>query len=129
MQVVKQKEIELEEAAKVVVETQEQMAAKERELRIVKESITRKDVMSELLGPLQSDKRMVMKELLESVQTDKLRAAFDKYLPAVINGGTPAKKALTEAKEITGNKQAQSIGTEEKGAEIFDIRRLAGLKV
>jgi hypothetical protein len=46
-----------------------------------------------------------------------------------MNGGTPSKKALTEAKEITGNKQAQTISTEEKGAEIFDIRRLAGLKV
>jgi hypothetical protein len=85
--------------------------------------------MSELLGPLGGDKRSVMSELLESVQTDKLYNAFDKYLPAVMNGGTPSKKALTEAKEITGNKQAQTISTEEKGAEIFDIRRLAGLKV
>jgi hypothetical protein len=71
-----------------------------------------------------------MGELLESVQTEKLRAAFDKYIPSVMNGGAPAKKALTEAKEITGNKQAQSIsGQEERTAEIFDIRRLAGLKV
>ena len=130
LQVVKQKEAELEEAAKIVAETQEQVAAKERELRIVKESIQRKDVMSELLGPLAGDKRSVMGELLESVQTEKLRAAFDKYLPAVMNGGTPAKKALTEAKEITGNKeQAPTFSSEEKTAEIFDIRRLAGLKV
>ena len=47
-----------------------------------------------------------------------------------MNGGTPSKKALTEAKEITGDKQqAQTFGSEEKTAEIFDIRRLAGLKV
>ena len=72
-----------------------------------------------------------MKELLESVQTEKLRNAFDKYLPSVMNGASaPAKKALTEGKEITGDKQAlQASGTEEKTAEIFDIRRLAGLKV
>jgi hypothetical protein len=73
-----------------------------------------------------------MGELLESVQTEKLRVAYDKYLPAVMNGGTPVKKsqALTEGKEITGDKQqAQSISGEEKTAEIFDIRRLAGLKV
>ena len=130
LKVVDQKVFELEEAAKIVAETQEQVAAKERELRIVKESIQRKDVMSELLGPLAGDKRSVMGELLESVQTEKLRAAFDKYLPAVMNGGTPAKKALTEAKEITGNKeQAPTFSSEEKTAEIFDIRRLAGLKV
>jgi hypothetical protein len=37
---------------------------------------------------------------------------------------------LTEGKEITGDKaQAQKNSTEEKSADIFDIRRLAGLKV
>jgi len=48
-----------------------------------------------------------MTDLLESVQTPKLRAAFDKYLPAVIQGNTPAKQkaVLSEAKEITGNKK------------------------
>jgi hypothetical protein len=46
-----------------------------------------------------------------------------------MEGKTSAKKALTEAKEITGDKQAQHNGSEEKTAEIFDIRRLAGLKV
>jgi hypothetical protein len=123
------KNAELEEAAKVVADAQKLVESRERELRILKESAQRKEVMSELLGPLSGDKRTVMGELLESVQTEKLRAAFDKYLPAVMNGsGTPAKKALTEAKEITGNKQAQQI-SEEKTAEIFDIRRLAGLKV
>jgi len=71
-----------------------------------------------------------MKSLLESTQTEKLRTAFDKYLPAVMNGGAPAKKVLSEGKAITGDKQApQSSGNEEKTAEIFDIRRLAGLKV
>ena len=123
------KQAELEEAAKVVAETQKLVESKERELAIIKESAKRQAVMGELLGPLAGDKRTVMSELLESVQTEKLHSAFDKYLPAVMNGGTPSKKALTEAKEITGDKQASSIGTEEKGAEIFDIRRLAGLKV
>ena len=86
--------------------------------------------MSELLGPLAGDKRAVMSELLESVQTDKLHAAFDKYLPAVMNGSSaPAKKALTEGKEVTGDKKAQPISSEDKTAEIFTIRKLAGLKV
>ena len=129
LKIVQQKEQELEEAAKIVAETQNLVASKEKEIAIIKESTQRKDVMSELLGPLTGDKRSVMSELLESVQTDKLHNAFDKYLPAVMNGGTPSKKALTEAKEITGDKQANPIGAEEKGAEIIDIRRLAGLKV
>ena len=130
LQIVQQKEQELEEAAKIVAETQKLVESKESELRVAKDMTQRKEVMSELLGPLSGEKRNVMGELLESVQTEKLRAAFDKYLPAVMNGSSPAKKALTEAKEITGDKvQAQPISGEEKTAEIYDIRRLAGLKV
>jgi hypothetical protein len=130
LKVVAVKEAELEEAAKVVADTQSLVENKNRELRIIKESSQRKEVMSELLGPLTGDKREVMSSLLESVHTEKLRTAFDKYLPAVMNGGAPAKKVLSEGKEITGDKQApQSSGNEEKTAEIFDIRRLAGLKV
>jgi len=129
LKVVAVKESELEEAAKIVAETQKLVESKETELRVAKDMSVRKEVMSELLGPLTGDKRSVMNELLESVQTEKLRTAFDKYLPAVMNGGTPAKKVLSEGKEITGDKQAPTIGGEEKTAEIFDIRRLAGLKV
>jgi len=130
LKVVAEKQAELEEAAKIVADTQSLVEGKNRELRIIKESAQRKDVMSELLGPLSGDKREVMSSLLESVQTEKLRTAFDKYISSVMNGATPAKKVLSEGKEITGDKtQAQQIGSEEKTAEIFDIRRLAGLKV
>jgi hypothetical protein len=129
LKVLEQKTQEVEEAAKIVAETQEQVTAKDKEIAIIKESSKRTEVMGELLGPLGGDKKSVMGELLESVQTEKLYAAFDKYLPAVMNGGTPVKKALTEAKEITGNKQAQQFSSEEKTADIYDIRRLAGLKV
>jgi hypothetical protein len=130
LQVVKTKEAELDEAAKIVAETQKLVENREQEIRVMKDIDSRKEVMNELLGPLTGDKRSVMKELLESVQTEKLRGSFDKYLPAVMDGGVPAKKALTEGKEITGDKQqAQQFSSEEKTAEIFDIRRLAGLKV
>jgi hypothetical protein len=130
MQTVAQKEAELAEAAKIVADAQKLAESRETEIRIIKESAQRKDIMNELLGPLTGDKKEVMKELLESVQTQKLHSAFDKYLPAVMEGQAPARKALTEAKAITGNKeQAPTFGGEEKTAEIFDIRRLAGLKV
>ena len=130
LKVVAVKEAELEEAARVVADTQSLVENRNRELRIIKESSQRKEVMSELLGPLTGDKREVMSSLLESVQTEKLRTAFDKYISSVMNGATPAKKVLSEGKEITGDKaQAQQFSSEEKTAEIFDIRRLAGLKV
>ena len=67
-----------------------------------------------------------MIDLLESVQTDRLRSAFDKYLPAVIDGKTPEKKAtLIEGKEVTGNKEEK---TKKASDNVIDIRRLAGLK-
>ena len=131
LKVLVQREQELEEAAKIVADTQQLVESREAQLRIAKDTMARKEVMSELLNPLSGDKKVVMRELLESVQTEKLRNAYDKYIPSVMNGGsTPVKKALTEGKEITGNKnQAQQFSSEEKTAEIFDIRRLAGLKV
>ena len=130
LKVVAVKEAELEEAARIVAETQSLVENRNRELRIIKENSQRKEVMGELLGPLTGDKREVMSSLLESVQTEKLRTAFDKYITSVMNGATPAKKVLHEGKEMTGDKaQAQQFNSEEKTAEIFDIRRLAGLKV
>ena len=137
LKLVQKKDEELQEAAKIVAETQKLVEARETQLKIAKDLAERKEIMSELLNPLTSDKRSVMKELLESVQTERIHAAYDKYLPAVMEGTSSQKKqALTEskkeqqqAKEITGDKQAQQIGGEEKSAEIFDIRRLAGLKV
>jgi len=129
LKIVQQKEQELEEAAKEVANTKKLVESKEAELRIAHDRSQRKEVMSELLGPLTGDKRSVMGELLESVQTDKLRSAYDKYLPAVMNGTPTVQKTttLTEGKEVTGNKQAQAFGGDEKTAEIIDIRRLAGL--
>jgi hypothetical protein len=139
LKIVEKKEQELSEAAKIVAETQKLVEAKETQLKIAKDIAERKEIMGELLNPLGGDKRAVMRELLESVQTERLHTAYDKYLPAVMEGSTNKKKqALTEAaapetssqKEVvTGDKKAQQIGSEEKSAEIFDIRRLAGLKV
>lgn len=127
MQIVKQKDLELEEAAKIVVHAKQLAESKEAQVRALKESTQRKDVLNELLGPLVGDKRTVMSELLESVQTDKLYAAYDKYLPSVLDSGAKSsRKTLTESTVITGNKQVPSF-TGEKTAELTDIRRLAGL--
>jgi hypothetical protein len=96
---------------------------------VIKESVGRNEKLTSLLGTLNREKQAVMSELLENVQTDKLKSAFDKYLPAVLSGSTPEKKkALVEAKEITGNKENHSISSAKSQGEVIDIRRLAGLK-
>jgi hypothetical protein len=75
-----------------------------------------------------------MTDLLESVQTSRLRSAFEKYLPSVINSNgkeAPAKqkKALTEGKEVTGNREttATTGSKNNNNANVVELRRLAGL--
>jgi hypothetical protein len=93
------------------------------------ESAERTKIMNELVSPLSKDQREIMTDLLESVQTARLRASFDKYLPAVIDGNTPAKKkaVLSEAKEVTGNREQTNVSSKADDGVVVDIRRLAGL--
>lgn len=122
-----QKDKELAEAKELINKKESLAEEKQREIARLQENHARKQVMDELLAPLGKDKKEVMASLLESVQTSKLRQAFDKYLPAVMTEGTATKQALVEAKEITGNKPTTKIDGVAQ-SNIIDIRRLAGLK-
>ena len=136
MQQLAEKDQQLAESAQKAVQAQKLVESKEREVRIIKESNLREKTMSELLGTLNEEKASVMKNLLESVQTPKLQAAFDKYLPAVLNTGVAAKPAqhkqtLAESKvvtEVTGDKSAkQDVVEVEERDNVIAIKRLAGL--
>lgn len=129
LKVVAEKETALAEARQVLVKAQQIIENKDLAISRAKDLAERKEIMNELLGPLAKDQRSIMGELLESVQTGKLRVNYDKYLPAVLSGKTPERrKALVEGKEITGNKETQSISSAKGQGEVIDIRRLAGLK-
>ena len=128
LKIIAKKDQELSEAKQVVAEKTTIVESKEREIRVQKDLMERKVVMGELLGPLDASKRDIMKELLESVQTKKLNEAFDKYLPAVMEGQrkpAPKKAMLAESFEVTGNRETKpEVGLD----NILDIRKLAGLK-
>ena len=131
LKVLEAKDRQLVEAKTLVVKAKKIAEAKNNEVKRLSESVKRNKIMSELTAPLGKDQREIMKDLLESVQTDRLRSAFDKYLPAVIDGNTPAKKkaVLAEAKEITGNREkSQTTNSSIAGGDVVDIKRLAGLK-
>ena len=129
LKVIAEKDQALAEAKQVAAEKQALVESTQREIARAQAIAARKEVMNELLAPLAKDQKEIMSELLESVQTAKLRSSFDKYLPAVLSGSTPEKKkALVEAKEITGNKEIHSISSANGQGEVIDIRRLAGLK-
>ena len=128
LKVIDMKELAIAEAKAEAEQAKTLAESKEREIKALVESKQRQEVMSELLAPLARDQKAIMTELLESVQTTKLRTSFEKYLPAVVAGKAPqTRKALVEAKEVTGNKIPNSISSSENDSNIIEIRRLAGL--
>ena len=128
LKVIDMKDQAMQEAAKAVLSAEKILESKQAEIRMLKESQQRKEIMSELLAPLNKEQRSIMGELMESVKTSKLNESFEKYLPAVIAGKAPQKRqALVEAKEITGNKTSTITRSSEAESNIIDIRRLAGL--
>lgn len=121
---------QLAKAENDMAEARRMIESKETELKVQKDLMERKETMSELLNPLSKDQKAIMTELLESVDTTKLRGAFNKYLPAVMEGKdiTSKKKIISEAKnsvEVTGNRE--SAHTQEDD-NLTTIRRLAGIK-
>jgi hypothetical protein len=92
--------------------------------------------MGELLAPLSKDKKAVMKELLESVQTKNLQSQYNKYLPSVLNEAAarkpePARTQLTEAtlSSNTGNRaRAAQEEISEESSELKHILSLAGIR-
>ena len=116
------KAIDITRTAKAVVES------KERELRIIKESNERESTMDELLRPLNKEKQEVMRNLLESVQTPRLKNAFEKYLPAVLEDrSVKARKVIAESvTSVTGDKTTVPSVSEDR-SNVIDLKRLAGL--
>jgi len=133
MQKLEDKDRQLAESITQINNSKKLVESKEREVRIIKESNIREKTMTELLSTLNEEKAKVMQDLLESVQTGKLQATFDKYLPAVLNTGVvkkAQKASLTESKmisEVTGDKAAKQEVDMEQRDNVIDIKRLAGL--
>jgi hypothetical protein len=130
LKVIDMKEQAVAEAAQAAQEAAALLESKQAEIAALKEAQERKEIISELLAPLNSEQREIMGELMESVKTARLNESFEKYLPSVVSGGkAPQKKqALVEAKEVTGNKISNTKHSSEEDGNIIDIRRLAGLK-
>ena len=131
--VVAAKEQALAEAREQMDQAATIVESKNKEIRVIKESTERREILANLLNPLNKEKATVMSELLESVQTAKLQSAYDKYLPAVLNNTARVesrpKAMLSESRvEVTGDKSANINANEENIHNVFEIKRLAGLK-
>jgi len=129
---VKAKNRQLEEAKVTVVKASKLVESKDQEVKSIQANVARKQVLAELLKPLNKDKASVMSDLLEGVQTNKLRSVYDKYLPSVLNNAkqvqAPKANVLVEGRlEVTGDKTAKPI-VNDGSDNVFEIKRLAGLK-
>jgi hypothetical protein len=120
MKVVDETTMKLKDAEKAVEEKQAVIESKEVEAKRQADLMERKEKMAEMLKPLGKNKGEVMAQLLESVQTDKLQASFDKYLPHVM-----ADKPVAAGKKVI----SESAGDREvrEDANLTDIRKLAGI--
>ena len=130
LKVVELKDKQLAEANANAEKKAKLVESKDAEIKNAVEAAKRKETISELVAPLSKEQKEIMQDLLESVETEKLQGHFNKYLSAVIDGKSVAKKAtLTEAKEITGDKEENSSSASDsaKVDNVVDIRRLAGL--
>ena len=110
---------------------------KNKEIHNLKENNKRNELLDEMLRPLRSDKKEVMENLLESVQTNRLQNAFEKYLPSVLSNKQskgPAKRSNTSRSNLNesvrssqdGNKTAKPTNNNYND-NIVDIKKLAGL--
>jgi hypothetical protein len=122
---------QLAESYSVIKTTQGLVESKDKKINRLVEIKLRERSLNDLMKPLAREKRKLMTNLLESVATNKLSSAFDKYLPHVLNETvvTSKKSQLNEAQitEITGNK-ANTHKTVSNEAEIINLRKLAGIK-
>jgi len=128
-----QKDQKIAEAIKFAKKATVLVESKEREVRMLKESNQRQAALDELLSPLNEEKAEIMRNLLESVQTPRLKNAFEKYLPAVLENRSvkASKTVITESlSEVTGDKSARSQEQDseaEENSNVIDLKRLAGL--
>jgi len=129
LKVVGAKDKQLAEAKTAAAKAIKLAEAQQHENKKLMEATKRERTLNKLVAPLSKDQQEIMTDLLESVQTDRLEKSFNKYLPSVIDGNTPAKRkaVLSEATEITGNRKEEKMTTKADDSNVLDLRRLAGL--
>ena len=129
LKVVETKDKQLSEAKAFAAKAKQLVESQEADKKRLVEAAERKEIMHELIAPLSKQQKDIMTDLLESVQTNRLRSAFDKYLPAVIDGNAPEKQkaVLREGKEVTGNRENTNSSKAAVDNNVIDIKRLAGI--
>lgn len=122
----------LESKESKIQEAQQLVESANKKAFAAKDAMRRDRVMSGLLSPLGKEKGRIMKDLLESVKTDDLQKAYDKYLPSVLNesskkGSVDNRTVIEESTSIKTGNRAKSVQTDQSDNEIAQLKKLAGL--
>lgn len=130
----------LSEALAKINEKEALVESANTKIRIAQDRLQRMQALNELLAPLARDKKAVMEDLLKDIKTQNLKEAFNRYLPAVVNGNrTTQKETLSETKtqsptvaktgDRVNNQLAKAVIEETKTPEDLGvILHLAGIK-
>ena len=121
MKVVDETTLKLADAEKVIEEKKAVIESKNAESKRQADLMERKEKMAEMLKPLGKEKSEVMSQLLESVQTAKLEASFNKYLPHVMADKAVTKEGAKILSESGGDR------AQREDADLTNIRKLAGI--
>ena len=121
MKVVDETALKLKDAEKAIEEKQAVIESKNAESKRQADLMERKEKMAEMLKPLGKEKSEVMSQLLESVQTEKLEASFNKYLPHVMADNAVTKEGAKILSESGGDR------AQREDADLTNIRKLAGI--
>lgn len=115
---IKQKESEVIDMKMKLQESEAQVDAAKKKMRIMEDTQARTAIISELVKPLTVQQKQIMESLLQATPTDKLNDDFKKYHKSVLKGtinesaaktsrpavNTQAKRTLTEGTVVTGNR-------------------------
>lgn len=138
--VVRDLQVQLEEAKSAATEASALLESAQAEANEAKKRVMiaegaaqRSATMNDLLGKLNGKAKETMAHLLEGVATENLQTAFTRYMPSITSTVSKQPTRLVESKkvEIRGDRKPQiiqeSVETEQEGAEISAIKRLAGI--
>lgn len=132
----------ISESATRIAESKKVVENMQRRINLAEDKAQREKTLNTLLAPLNRENRKIMSELLESVQTPALKAAFDRNLPHLMESGASSQgrrmlsetSAKTKPVEVTGNRTTRLVeSTQQKDVDTFeieinDLKRLAGIK-
>ena len=130
---VTERETKLEEAMNLIGKQNTLLNNADSKIKLVENRFIRHKKLNELLRPLPKDKKAVMSDLLENVQTSKLDAAYKKHIKFVLKEATQSRSnsRLDENREyrseVRGNRKPLIKENNEIEDEIVHLKKLAGI--